>query len=149
MKRKYILVLLLFLSLFVFVGCNKDEIEVDGTKLVENKDYYVRGEHNVKYLDLSKRGYYIDSLNEPNAPYFYIICMGEQNTDGYWLEVKGVYRTDDNETVVVVKENTPGEKDVVGQVITYPTLMIEFPTYQEKITIKNTKGIEFEQLKDY
>ena len=37
----------------------------------------------------------------------------------------------------------------VGQVITYPTLMIEFPTYQEKITIKNTKGIEFEQLKDY
>ncbi len=149
MKRKYYLVLLLFISLFVFVGCNKEKELIDATKLVENKDYFVRGEHNVKYLDLTKRGYYIDTLNEPNAPYFYIICMGEKNTGGYSLEVKEVYRTDDNETVVIVKENTPGKNDMVTQALTYPTLMIEFPTYQEEITIKNTEGVEFLELKDY
>ena len=145
MKRKYILLLLL--SLFLFVGCNNTKVDV--TKLVENKDYYVRGEHNVQYLDLTKRGYYIDSLNEPNAPYFYIICMGEKNTGGYSLEVKEVYRTDDNETVVIVEELSPGKDDMVTQAFTYPTLMIEFPTYQEKITIKNTDGVEFQELKDY
>jgi hypothetical protein len=147
--KRYCLVLFLVLSLFVFVGCTKEEEKVDSTKLVENKDYYVRGEHNVKYLDLTKRGYYIDTLNEPNAPYFYIICMGEKSTGGYSLEVKEVYRTDDGETVVIVDEKSPGKDDIVTQAFTYPTLMIEFPSYQEKITIKNMDGVKFEQLKDY
>ena len=67
MKRKYGLVLFLVLSLFVFAGCTKEEEKVSRTTLVENKDYYVRGEHNVKYLDLTKRGYYIDTLDEPDV----------------------------------------------------------------------------------
>ena len=38
----------------------------------------------------SERGYYVDTLNQPNAPYYYIISMGEQNTGGYSIKITDV-----------------------------------------------------------
>ena len=50
------------------------------------------------------------------------------------------------EVVIGVIEHSPEPGAIVTQAFTYPTLMIEFPTYQEKITIKNTDGVEFQEL---
>ncbi len=140
--KRYLFVLILFV--FLFTGCNKSDV----VKLVEGKDYKVNGEFSGKYLDFTKRGYYIDTLNEPNAPYFYIICMGEKSTGGYSLKIKEVNKID-NRTEIIVEEIVPGKGDVVTMAFTYPTIVVEFPKYQEDIVIKNTDGIEFEKLKDY
>ena len=118
------------------------------TILIENKDYYIKGEFKGQYLDITKRGYYIDTLNEPNAPYYYIICMGEKSTGGYSLEINEVRKVDEK-VEIIVKENVPPAGEVVTQAFTYPTITVEFPTQQKDIVIKNTEGIEFPLLKDY
>jgi thioredoxin-related protein len=141
MKRKLCLILLIILSTFMFVGCSNNESK----KLVENKDYFIVGEFTGKYLDLTKRGYYIDTLNQIDAPYFYIICMGERSTGGYSLKIKEVNKVDDV-TEIIVEEFEPKEGSVVTMAFTYPTVMIEFPEYQDNIVIKNTKGEEFKYL---
>ena len=141
MKRKICLIVLIVLCAFLFVGCSKDGKE----RLVENKDYYVNGEFTGKYLDLTKRGYYIDTLNQIDAPYFYIICMGEKSSGGYGLEIKEVNKVGDT-TEVIVEEIEPKDGSIVTMAFTYPTLMIEFPEYQDNIVIKNTKGEEFNYL---
>jgi hypothetical protein len=144
MKRKYLLLLLTILAFFAFTGCKKEE----KIKLVENEDYFIRGEFTGKYLDIKKRGYYIDTLNQKNAPYYYIICMGEKNTGGYSLKIKEVNKIDDK-TEIIVEEIVPGKDEVVTMALTTPTIIVEFPTYQENIIIKNTDDEEFSELKDY
>ena len=139
MKKKYLLILFIILSIFIFTGCEKK------TKLVENKDYSIDGEFTGKYLDITKRGYYMDTLDEPNAPYYYIICMGEQNTGGYSLKIKEVNKVDEK-TEVIVEEVKPKKNDTVTMALTYPTIIIEFPERQKNIVIKNTKGEEFTKL---
>ena len=141
MKNKHILILVVVLCLFVFVGCNKS----DKTKLTEGIDYNVIGEFTGKYLDISKRGYYIDTLNQHNAPYFYIICMGKKNTGGYRLKVKEVNAIDEK-VEIIVEEIAPDEGETVTMEITNPTIIVEFSRYQENIIIKNTKGEIFDKL---
>lgn len=153
MKRKYLLSLLVVLTLFIFTGCEKKKeepkpTEENKTKLVENTDYKVNGEYTGTFFDVKKRGYYIDTLNEPNAPYYYIICMGEKSTGGYSLKVKEVNKIDDK-TEIIIEEITPGENDTVTEAFTYSTIIVEFPKYQENLVIKNTKGEEFSPLNDY
>lgn len=141
MKNKHILILLVVLCLFVFTGCNKS----DKTKLTAGIDYNVIGEFTGKYLDISKRGYYIDTLNQPNAPYFYIICMGKKNTGEYSLKVKEVNAIDEK-VEIIVDEIVQDEGETVTMEITNPTIIVEFSKYQENIIIKNTKGEIFDKL---
>ena len=141
MKRKYVLLLLLLVALFTFTGCSNN----NKTKLVENKDYYVKGEFTGKYLDIKKRGYYIDSLDEPNAPYYYIICMGEKNTGGYSLKIKEVNR-DNNKTEIIVEEIEPGKNETVTMAFTTPTVCLELSKKPNSIKIINTEGKIYEKL---
>ena len=141
MKNKHILILVVVLCLLVFTGCNRN----DKTKLRDGVDYKINGEFTGKYLDISKRGYYIDTLNQPNAPYLYIICMGQKNTGGYSLTVKEV-NSIDGKTEIIVEEITPDKGDMVTTAITNPTIIVEFSKYQENIIIKNTEGQIFEKL---
>ena len=67
---------------------------------------------------------------------------------GYGLKIKEVNKND-NKTEIIVEEIVPGKDDVVTMAFTYPTIVVEFPKYQEDIVIKNTDGVEFEKLKDY
>ena len=141
MKRKCFLMLLIVICLFIFSGCNK----TNKIKLTEGIDYQVRGEIKGKYLDVTKRGYYIDTLNQPDAPYLYIICMGEKNTGGYSLKVKEV-NIDDEKTEIIVQEIVPRDDETVTMAITYPTIVVEFSKYQENIIIKNIEGEMFNIL---
>lgn len=141
MKNKHILILVVMLCLVVFTGCNKN----DKTKLTEEVDYKIKGEFTGKYLDISKRGYYIETLNQPDAPYFYIICMGQKNTGGYSLKIKEV-NSSDGTIEIIVEEIVPSKGDNVSMAITTPNIIVEFSKYQENIVIKNTKGQIFDKL---
>ena len=143
MKRKFLLIIMLFVCLFGFTGCKK---ETQGTPLKENTDYSIKGEYKGNSFNLAKRGYYIDTTNKPDAPYQYIICMGQMSSGGYALKIKEVNR-EDNKTEVIVEEIEPGENEIVTMAETTPTIVVEFPKSQDNIVIKNTKGEEFKLLK--
>ena len=138
MKKKYLFVLLIVICLFIITRCNKIELK-------QGTDYHVRGEFTGKYLDISKRGYYIDTMNKPGAPYLYIICMGSKNTGGYSLNVKEVNMIDER-TEIIIEEIAPEKGETVTTALTYPTIIVEFPKYQENIIIKNTKNEIFDRL---
>jgi len=141
MKNKYILILLVIVCLFVFTGCNKS----DKNKLVEGVDYKINNEFRGNNIDISKRGYYIETSNETNSPYFYIICMGQQYTGGYDLLVKEVNKIDEK-TEVIIEEIIPDEDAIVTMALESPTITLEFSKQPENIIIKNTKGEVFDKL---
>ena len=136
--------LLPLLALFVYTGCEKSE----SINLTENTDYFIRGSFTGQYLNVKKRGYYIDTLDQPNAPYYYIICMGEKSSGGYSLKIKEIHKIS-NKTEIIVEEITPGNNEVVTTALTSPTIVVEFPKYQENIIIKNTNNEEFNKLNDW
>lgn len=138
MKRKIVLITLIVISMFMITGCNNE-------KLKEKLDYEILGEFTGQYLDLTKRGYYIETQNQINAPYMYIICMGEKSTGGYSLNIKEVNKND-TQTEIIVEEIEPAPGAIVTMAFTYPNVIVEFPEYQENIIIKNTKGEIFERL---
>jgi len=115
------------------------------TQLVENVDYIIDKEYPVDNFDLLKRGYYIDSLDEPNAPYYYIICMGTKSSSGYDIKVKEINKKN-NLTEIIVEEISPEGIALVMPAFTYPKVVVKFPEYQENISIKNTKGEEYTNL---
>lgn len=59
MKGKLFLLFIVILCLFIFTGCKKDE----KIWLTENKDYFIRRNVTGRYLNITKRGYYIDAVN--------------------------------------------------------------------------------------
>ncbi len=141
MKRNIFKIIIIIFCVFIFTGCNKEK----EAKLEQGKDYFVRDEFSGKYLDLTKRGYYIDSFKQLDSPYFYIICMGEKNTGGYSLKVKEVSKVG-NQTEIIVEEIVPDKGAIVTMAFTYPTIVVEFPKNQENIVIKNTEGKVFDKL---
>ena len=74
--------------------------------------------------------------------------MGEKNSGGYSLKIKEVNKIDDK-TEIIVEEIAPGKDETVTMALTTPTIVVEFPTYQKNIIIKNTEDEEFSELKDY
>ena len=144
MKRIIINLVLISVCILTITGCYNS----NKTKLVENVDYFVRGEFKGNYLDISKRGYYVDSFNQDDAPYYYIICSGKKISGGYALKIKEVSKNN-NQTEIIVEEIAPSKSEIVTMAITYPTIIVEFPEYQNNIVIKNTKGELFSKLKDY
>ena len=142
MKKKYLILPVLLLCMLFLVGCNKGG---DKATLTENTDYTIDNTYPVNNMDLTKRGYYIDSLNEPNAPYFYIISMGNKSVEMYTLELKEVTRIN-GKTEIIVKEIPPTQEQMSQEGFKYQTIVVKFPEYQENITIKNTDGEEFQLL---
>lgn len=101
-------------------------------------------EYGSKY---SKRGYYVDTLNQPNAPWYYTIAMGTQYNGGYGIMVKDVNIDDFNNVEVIVQEIVPEPGSIVTQALTYPTCKVTFDKLPTSIVIKNTEGDIFEETK--
>lgn len=140
--RKIVVVLIL---LIIITGCNSNkEKESEPAKKIDSLDYEILSNCDIGNFDYSKRGYYIDTLNQPNAPYWYIITMGERNTGGYSIKIKNVEKKEDK-VVVTVEEETPSEGAIVTQAFTYPKCCIKFNS-GINIEIRNTKGQTFEYI---
>lgn len=95
----------------------------------------------------SERGFYYDTLNQPDAPSFYTIAMGAKPTGGYSIIIDKV-NIDANENVeVIIKEQKPKPSDTVTQAFTYPVCKLTLNKLPKSIVIKNTDGDEFKPLK--
>ena len=93
------------------------------------------------YLAIKSRGYYIDSLDEPNAPFFIVICSGERNTGGYGIQIADLEM--DGETLVItVDETDPDPMSMVTQAITYPYCVLEIDSLPDDFRVVTTEGEE-------
>lgn len=116
-------------------------VTVQETKLT----YSINNELNAHNSKYKERGVYYDTLNQPDAPSFYTIAMGERPTGGDSIEVQSVKIDEDENVVVIVKEtlNGPGaELDV----ITYPICQVTLSHSPKSIIIKNTSGQVFKNV---
>lgn len=133
---------------------NKEEKEInilgenDKKENVTNKLTYEIINKSSEYLDkYSERGYYIDTLNEPNAPYFYIISAGQKSSGGYSIKITDVDIDENNNVNVTVKESTPPMGTVTTMALTYPICELKLSGYPNSITIKDINGNEYKEIK--
>ena len=121
----------------------KNSIEQEG--VISNIIYKIHNNYSQGRYDYSKRGYYVGSFNTPNAPWFYIITMGTQNSGGYSIEIVDLKIDSDRNVKVTVKETTPNGEAVTMALI-YPAVCLELSEYANSIEITNTNGEIFQKL---
>lgn len=94
----------------------------------------------------SERGVYYDTLNQPNAPHYYTIAMGEKNTGGYSINIENVNIDTEGNVEVIVEETNPDADSIVTMAFTYPTCMVTLDKLPSSITVKNTEGKIFKNI---
>lgn len=126
----------------------KERSEIQTSEHLGKKGNKITYKINNKSSNSSRcleRGYYIDTLNRPNAPYFYIISMGQQNTGGFSIKITDVKIDENNNVNVTVKEKEPKQGEVITTAFTCPTCELILSEEANSITIKDTNGNEYER----
>ncbi len=91
-------------------------------------------------------GFFIDTLEEPDAPYFFFITCGEKNTGGYGVTVTDI-TVDENENMeITVCFTEPDPDAVVTMAFECPMTQVTVDRLPGSITIKTVDGIELECL---
>ena len=118
------------------------------------KEYYngevpdkgVLGEYEFELSDqyssplmIKERGYYVDTLEEPDAPYFIVICAGEKNTGGYGIKITDI-GLQDGELWITVEETSPAPGDIVTQAFTYPCCVLKLNKLPPKFYVIDNSG---------
>ncbi len=154
MSKKTIIITLIVVILIVAVGIvsyklgennSVEKTEDIGKNGKTTMNYTIDNEmdnHNSKY---SERGVYYNTLNQPNAPHYYTIAMGEKNHGGYSIKIEKVNIDDNKNVEVIVKEDEPTSL-YATMAITYPTCMIKLDKYPTTFIVKNAEGETFENI---
>ena len=116
------------------VGDYTYEIEPN---FADDKKYYLD--------DLKNRCWFLDSLEEPNAPLWVIISSGEKSSGGYDIGVVDITE-EDGTIVITVGETSPSPDESTTEEITTPNVTVRFE-YGENgtpsdIKVVNTAGVE-------
>lgn len=148
MIKKYAICLLMaVLLVFGMTGCNKasntsevplqPEIAPDGQvgryhySITKNTDYFQKSE---------TAGYYIDTLDQPNAPYFVFITSGKKSKGGYGVEVTGIDLDEADNMTITVQFINPASKEAATKGTTYPVTMVSLDRLPSDITVETTDG---------
>ena len=138
--KRIIFVLVLCL---VLVGCvekKEKEIEPEGT--INGYTYKITTGDNNHY---KVRGYYIDTLNQPDAPWYYTVAMGKKNTGGYSINIKSLNIDEEGNARIEVKEKKPNKDEAATMAFTYPYVTIEVNKPFKFVFIYNTESEIFKQ----
>lgn len=92
-----------------------------------------------------KRGYFIDTLEQENSPYFIFICSGMRSTGGYGIKIVDL-GIQDGVFVVICEETSPAPTDMVTEALTYPYCQLTLDHMPSKIRITDKGGTEFPDL---
>ena len=145
-KMKIVVGIIIITTVFVIgkIILENKTIALEGT--ISGIDYKISNNNEYENKKFLKRGFFIDTLNQPNSPYWYIITMGEKSTGGYSIKIVNV-KIDKNKNVeVIVRETEPPKNRTVTTAFTYPTCCLELSERAETIVIKNTKGETYKKL---
>ena len=106
--------------------------------------YTYEVEHNFaegkKYYDLTLRGWFCDSLDEPNAPIWLVITAGEKPTGGYEIRIVDIRDEGEGTVRVTVEESAPESGSTVTEALTYPNTTVRFD-YGDEGTPRNFKVV--------
>ena len=93
------------------------------------------------------RGYYLDTLDEPDAPYFIFVCSGEKSTGGYSIEVSDILVNDRGEMTVVVEE-TSSSGGMVTEAFTAPYCGVTLKECPADVKVVDIYGNQFDCIND-
>lgn len=137
--------------IIIMIGCviskiilENRTIHLDGT--ISGIDYKILYNNEYETRQFRERGFFINTLNQPNSPYWYIITMGEKGSEGYSIKIVNVKIDKDKNVEVIVRETVPPENSSFTTAFTYPTCCLKLSEGAETIVIKNTKGEIFNEL---
>ena len=105
-------------------------------------EYQITEQNECQYM--KKRGYFIDTLDQPNSPYFIFICSGEKSTGGYDVRVVDIATDASGKWLITVEETSPAADAMVTEAFTYPCCVIEVNKVPDEIQIVSTTGAEFD-----
>ncbi len=128
MKKTFIYVTLLLL-IAMFAGCAQpsgSDGTVSGTEEIvyETVSAEDLGDETVELIEAvkHKKGYMLVTEDEEHAYLF--IGSGEKPTGGYDIRIKSVMKAEDD-TLISVKEISPGKDDMVTEALTYPYIIVK------------------------
>ncbi|MBR3277495.1 MAG: protease complex subunit PrcB family protein [Lachnospiraceae bacterium] len=94
------------------------------------------------------RGYYIDTPEEPDAPYYFIICSGQKSTGGHGISIVdlGMYG---DKLYIVAEETSPAPDEMVTEAFEYPYCVLELDKLPKSYEVINTGGIYFPYIIEF
>lgn len=158
MKKQIITgVLVLGLSMSI-VGCDTDGTDEPNNSGNQQENIEQGEEQEVKYEFVgdipdnliesinnikNSKGYKV--LEEDDDGTIVYIGVGEKPTGGYNIEVEKIDKK--NDTInIEVKEISPGQEDMVTQILTYPSVVLKIKDEFENIKVTNSQGESFEKI---
>lgn len=130
----------------IYISVKEDEdsdLPVNGT--VGDYEYTVLHSSDLSVPPHKNRGFYIDSLEEPGAPVYFILCSGEKSTGGHGIRIIDL-GMNGNKLYIVAEETSPAPDEMVTEAIEYPYCVIEFDRMPESYEVINTGGYYFSYI---
>ena len=110
-----------------------DEGVIIGTKI----KYKISKNCQFKEKDLSIKGYYLETFNQPNSPYYYLISAGENPNGCYGISVDNILYDKGNLTINV-QFTSPSVDDTCTDALVYPHICVEINDIGDhNVTINN------------
>ena len=155
-KKSIISVILLAVLVFGLVGCTGTR--TTSQPVVYQQPFPKKGiiggiEYSITpdagyYRKSKTAGYFIDTLDEPNAPYMFFITSGEKPTTGYGVNIVNIEMDDQNNMVVTVEFTEPTDKNVTKEKTNPTTCLSVMPPYPADVVIQLTNGDMLKYLED-
>ena len=148
MSKKYTICFIMAAVLALgMAGCTKNSntTQVALQPVIEREGnvggYHYTVEENTSYFRKNETaGYYLDTLDQPNAPYLVFITSGEKKTSGYGVEVTGINVDANDYMTITVQFTEPDSKSSVKKEKTYPTTTVTLDKMPSDITVELTDG---------
>ena len=122
---------------------NDETLPAKGT--VDGYEYTVAKPQGLDIPDQKTRGFYIDTLEEPDSPYYFIICSGQKNTGGHDIKIVDL-GMNGNTLYIVAEETSPAPDEMVTEAFEYPYCVLELDKMPESYMIINTGGVIFPRI---
>lgn len=123
----------------------EDKLPSSGT--VGDYEYTILN-HSDSYTPQKTRGYYIDTTEEPDAPYYFIICSGKKSTGGHDINIVDLGMNGDK-LFIVAEETSPAPEDRVTEAFEYPYCVLELDKKPASFEVINTGGYYFPYILEF
>ena len=111
-------------------------------------EYTVAKPHGLDIPDQKTRGFYIDTLEEPDSPYYFIICSGKKSTGGHDIRIVDL-GMNGNTLYIVAEETSPAPDEMVTEAFEYPYCVLELDKLPDSYEVINTGGFFFPRILEF
>ncbi|MBR2294824.1 MAG: hypothetical protein IJ869_03585 [Clostridiales bacterium] len=125
---------------FTSVRDDSGNLSPDGT--VGDMEYRIMGQDQYGCYNQG-RGYYIDTLDQPDSPYFIVVSAGIPEREGGELTITDLGMQDSTLVIVVEEKEATGAKT---DELDCPCAVLEVDHMPSDLVVVSTTGEQFESL---